>query len=57
MIDKIGFECEESWDIISPETNRKLAEYTRMELGRDITAEDIEDYRVTVKIELSLFDK
>ena len=55
MGDKLEFEVEATWDIITDEINEKFMEYAEKELGRKLTEYDIENYTVTVKIEASLF--
>jgi len=54
MADKLEFETRATWDIITDEINDKLNEYAKSK-GVTLTEDNIEDYRITVKIELSLF--
>jgi len=54
-MDKLTFEQEVTWDTVTPEINKAFIVYAEKELGKKITEYDIEDYKVTIKIEVSLY--
>ena len=55
MNGRLEFEREVSWDEVTTDTDKAFLEYAKEQLGREITEDDIEDYTVTIKIEVSLF--